>query len=81
MSRLIVAKAVAANGSLRLLEVSNRACAIEVLKSSEGESVTTVSEDTNGLGLVCATGAGRKGLVLLRGVSSGVSTGVGPTLL
>ena len=44
MSRLMFAKVVAAKGSLRLFELSNRACAIEELKSSKGEDLPVTSE-------------------------------------
>ena len=46
MSRLMLAKAEAAKGSLRLFELSNRACAIEELKSSKGDDLP-VSSDTS----------------------------------
>ena len=46
MSWLMLAKAEAAKGSLRLFELSNRACAIEELKSSKGDDLP-VSSDTS----------------------------------
>ena len=44
MSRLMLAKVVAAKGSLRLFELSNRACAIEELKSSKGDDLPVTSD-------------------------------------